>query len=243
MKKAFLLSLVSVLLFAGSLAAQTTENKKARPDLPGHLLWDMGFNQVLNSPTNMGLKFFGSRSNSFSYLYTLKLGSSGFTFNPGIGVGIDKYAFKSAVSFMLNVSDTTKALHSTVIYKLDTTKFINADKSLFSTTYLEVPVEFRYYTNKSDDRRGFNFAIGGKFGYKMDSMTKIRYSEFGEKRTMKNKQDFNLNPIRFGIYGRVGIGGFNLWYYHSLTPLFGELGPDKNINSTPIRFGASFEIF
>lgn len=235
MKKAFLLSLVSLMLFAGSLAAQTTEKKKSRPDLPGHLLWDMGFNQVLNAPANMNLKFIGSRSNSFSYLYTLKLGSSGFTFNPGIGVGIDKYSFKSAVSLRMN-GDTA------LIYKLDTTSLSSANKSLFSTTYLEVPLEFRFYTNKSDNKRGFNFAVGGKFGYKVDSMTKIRYQEGGETKKLKNKQDFNLNPIRYGIYARVGIGGFNLWYYHSLSPLFDDLGPD-NTTATPIKFGASFEIF
>jgi len=165
----------------------------------------------------------------------MKLGSSGFTFNPGIGVGIDKYGFKSAVSLRMN-ADTAQ------IYKLDSTVYKAADKSVFSTTYLEVPLEFRYYTNKSDNRRGFNFTLGGKFGYKVDSMAKIRYDEAGETKKVKLKQDFNLNPIRFGIYTRVGIGGFNLWYYHSLTPLFGDNGPD-NINSTPIRFGASFEIF
>src|SRR5690606_5951 len=89
--------------------------------------------------------------------------------------------------------------------------------------YVDIPLEFRYHFNKTDHSKGFRFALGGKVGFLMNSHTKVEITEpDGLTKKIKTRQDFGLNPIRYGVYTRVGLSGFNLWAYYGLNKVFKE---------------------
>jgi len=99
-------------------------------------------------------------------------------------------------------------------------------KSKLTMTYLDIPVEFRYYTNPYDKDRSFKVAIGGRIGLLLNTQAKIKYTTAPDAngnnvdRKIKMNQDFDLNQLRYGTTLRVGIGWFNLFYYHNFSELF-----------------------
>jgi hypothetical protein len=55
-----------------------------------------------------------------------------------------------------------------------------------------------------------------------DSFTKIKYTQDGVTKKLKDKQNYNLNPFRYGVTLRVGAGNFTVYSYYSLSTLFKE---------------------
>jgi hypothetical protein len=56
----------------------------------------------------------------------------------------------------------------------------------------------------------------------------LKLNEDGETKKFKNKQDFNLNPFRYGATLRIGAGNFGVFGYYSLTPIFRDKeGPNQ----------------
>jgi len=78
-----------------------------------------------------------------------------------------------------------------------------------------------------DPGRSFKVSLGFKFGVLYDSFTKIKYRQDSETKKLKDKQNYNLNPIRYGVLFRIGAGSFSAFANYTLSPLFkdGE-GPD-----------------
>ena len=129
MKKGLIIILTIV---SGVAFAQSTDDvKKGKPDIPGTLLMDVGFNILNDGPADMDLKFFGSKSVNLYYQYDIPFGDSKFSFHPGIGVGMDKYRFQDDVS-LNHGPDLTGTYFTT----MDSTKFTlpgaSISKSLLS---------------------------------------------------------------------------------------------------------------
>ena len=57
-------------------------------------------------------------------------------------------------------------------------------------------------------------------GLKLWSNTKITYTEGGDKSKEKNKSDFNLSPLRWGVTARVGYKEISLFANYYMTSLF-----------------------
>jgi hypothetical protein len=93
-------------------------------------------------------------------------------------------------------------------------------KSMLVTNYIEVPLELRYTLNPEDPSRSFHLGVGGRIGWMYDSFNKIKYKEDAETKILKDKQNYNLNRIRYGLLGRLGFGGFSMFCYYNLSPLF-----------------------
>ena len=49
---------------------------------------------------------------------------------------------------------------------------------------------------------------------------------------MKDKQNFGLNFLRYGVYTRIGIGAFNIFGFYNLSTLF---DPDKGPENTKMN--------
>lgn len=101
------------------------------------------------------------------------------------------------------------------------------------TNYLEVPLEFRYDTRPNDIARSFSWAIGGRIGVLASSLMKVKYKEEGEMIKLKDKKSYGLNPIRYGVYTRIGIGGFNWFAFYNLSEMFEkDKGPEATMMNT-----------
>ena len=109
-------------------------------------------------------------------------------------------------------------------------------KSKMNIAYLTAPLllEFQIPTGN----RGRIYISGGLLGsVKLWSNTKIKYTEAGDKSKEKNKSDFNLSPIRWGVTARAGYRNFGLFANYYMTSLFKPgMGPELY----PFSLGLAF---
>ena len=205
----------------------------AEPDLPGTLTVDFGFNFLQNAPDNMSLRFWKSKGVGFYYLYDVPIGESKFSFHPGLGVGFESYAFSQNVTLSYPPGADTAT-----IVNLDAEVYENVDKSKLITHYVDVPLEFRFFTK--ENYRGFMVALGGKVGYLFSSYTKIKYENEGRTFTDTSRQGFNLNRLRYGATARLGFRGFHLHGQYMFSDLFkSDGGPETN----NFKVGLSIALF
>lgn len=218
--------------------------RNGRPDIKGDLFLDLGFNFLNNRPEDLNTKFFPSRVANIYYQYPIAIGNnSGITFNPGIGLGMEKLAFKNDSTLVNNPAlgaNSSQMVGIKTLYGND----INIQVNTAAINYLDIPLEFRYHLNKEDNNKGFRFAIGAKVGFLLNSHTKVEITEAsGLTRKIKNRQDFGLNPLRYGIYTRIGLPGFNLWSYYGLNTVFKDGQGPFGTEASQFNFGISVALF
>lgn len=247
---------ISLLLFSVlQLTAQNLQEKNTfgpRPDLKGDLTFSFGLNMLQkNDVPSMGLRTFGNNSFSMGYAYPVQIAQSNFAFFGGLNISFDKYAFDSD-SVTLNYGTSPSGEGQVVVLDSIGNNIIGngfVQKSKFESTYLNVPLEFRYYFNKSKiDQGGFYVAAGGSIGYLIGGKTKIKYTENEETKKIKRKENFELNQFRYGAHFRVGVAGFGAYFQYDFSELFnpgrGPLNTDGNFTqTTPFRFGLSINLF
>ncbi len=208
--------------------------RNARPDIPGTLLIELGWNILQSNPSEMEIGTLGSRTFNLYYFYNIELPFAGnrFELMPGFGVGLDRYRFEDDIT----LSET----NNVEIVELED---VDVQKSMLVSNYFDIPVELRFYANPNDKKRSFKIGVGFKGGVRFSSHTKVKFEDNGNNVKSKEKRDFGLNRFRYGLTGRIGIGGFNLFYYHSLSELFESGEGPMDSAATNITVGLSFAGF
>lgn len=231
---------ITVLLGTQQVLAQepapTPErSRKGLPDLPGSFVLEFGFNQTLDAPDTFDIGFWGSRSLNVFYQFDKRIGNTKFSVHPGFGFSLERFKLKNNYTLASTASDT-ELVPAADFYP-------GIKKSMIVTNYIEVPVEIRFSTKPDDPRRSFRVSVGGRIGYLFDSFAKIKYSEDGEVRTVKDKQNYNLRKLRYGTFFKIGAGNLGLITYYNLTPLFeDDEGPEQTEMST-FSIGLSLSSF
>lgn len=225
---------VCILLFAtvlcfDAVAQEPAEipqpNRRSLPDLPGSFVLEFGFHRTLDAPDTFDIGFWGSRAVNVFYQLDKRIGNSKFSIHPGIGFSFERFKLKNNYTLTSSVSET-QLIPASDLYP-------GVKKSMVVTNYINIPVEIRFSTRPDDPSRSFRASIGGRVGYLYDSFTKIKYSDEGEVRSIKNKQNYNLRKLRYGAFFKVGIGNLGLITYYNLTPLFDDdEGPEQAEMST-----------
>ena len=238
MKRVYIVFLL--VLIIGQAFAQKTSSSPISKGLLGSLMVDFGFNFLRDEPATVELGVWGSRIFNAFYLYNIRLGSSRFMLSPGIGLGFENYKFNNNFTLTRSGHDRSVALApaSSILPQSNEIK-----KSKLSTSYVDIGTEIRFSMNRENPQKGFFMALGGKIGILISAHTKVSYMEDGQRKKVKTKETFELNPIRYGVYGRVGKGKFSLFYYQAFSELFQkDKGPDST-NTTPFNLGLSFALF
>lgn len=219
------------------------QEKAGRPDIPGDLMIEFGFNWVQEHSPGIGFNTIGSRTFNAYYLHEMNIGESAFSFHPGIGVGTEKYAFGQDLT--LGYGFDSLGNKEVQYVPLDSIYGIGTsyNKSQINTNYIDIPVEFRWRSKKYDPKGSFKVTIGGKVGYLFDSKTKVKYAEDGETKKTKQKERFELSSIRYGAYAKIGYGGFSVYYYYSISDLFKKDKGPLNTTMYPMTFGLSLALF
>jgi hypothetical protein len=215
---------LALLLFALIASGQTdtapttvtTPTKRySRPDIPGTFAIEIGVNNALDKPSKFDLGFWGSRTINLYYSYDLRLFKSKMSLVPGIGFSFERFKFKNeAVMTVYPNGDSLKLITAA------DAGFSNLKKSMLITNYIDVPIELRYSSRPDDPTRSFKLGVGYRLGYMIESYTKLKYSEDGETRKLKDTQGFHLQRFRHGVFAKVGVGNISLFGYYNLSPLF-----------------------
>jgi hypothetical protein len=182
--------------------------------------FQLGLNNYLNSTNSMSL------DNSMNYMdlntdrswtYGLNLLQYDFGFGTnkvgmvtGLGIEWSNYNFERNYSILRDSIG--------VIQPYDLSYLGSIQKNKLSTTFLNVPLLLEFQIPAGKKRIYFSGGLIG--GIKLGSHTKIVYKENGDKKKIKDKDDYNLNSLRYGITARAGYKGLNLFATYNLTPLF-----------------------
>lgn len=238
-KKCALFLLFFIIAIGGSAQTESAPAKKiGRPDIPGTFAIDFGFNfptEVQNFNTNM----WGSRTANIYYFYDKRIGDSKYSIHPGIGFGFERYKFNNdrTLGYVAGPDSPFDTLR--MIPVTDVTGSVSSiKKSMLITNYIDIPLELRFNSNPNDLARSFKVSLGFKFGVLYDSFTKLKYRQNGETKKLKDKQNYQLNPIRYGAFLRLGAGSISVYGYYSISPLFEKgkgpvkgTGPAEAINN------------
>lgn len=215
---------IALLAFTLPAAAQVSEpgaesaygpRESGQPNIPGTFVLELGINSALDAPERFDAAIWGSRTLNIYYTYELQLFKSKISLVPGIGFSLERFKFKNGATLGYS-GDSVKLLLPSE------TPITGERKSQLITNFIDIPVELRFTSNPDDPNRAFKVAVGGRVGYLYDAFTKMKYKADGETKQLKDKQNFNLNRFRYGVYGKLGLGNFSLFGYYNLTPLFKE---------------------
>jgi hypothetical protein len=229
----FLLLIIGV---SFSLNAQDSTKVRpvARPNIPGSFIIDFGLNGSFQAPTDWEYGIWGSRTVNFYYQYPVRFGRSRFSFNPGLGVALERWKFDNK-NVLRDLPEAVGAdpVEAYTLVPGVPLFYPEIKKVMLITNYVEVPLEFRFDSKPEDISRSFNFAVGGRVGYLFDAQQKVKYREEGQWKKDKEKENWGLSRLRYGVYSRIGIGAFNLFGFYNLSPLFQPgKGPDGTTMTT-----------
>ena len=216
------------------------KKKAKRPDIPGNIIFEFGFNFVNGvKPADFQKSFWGSRTVNFYYQYPIRMFKSNFSIMPGIGLSLERFKFSNnyTLPFTADSKGSYQLIPASDIYPG------TINRSFIVNNYIEVPIELRFDTNPDDIARSVNISFGYRIGVLYDAFTKVDYNEKGENKSLKDKQWHGMNRSRQAFYGKVGYGGFGLFMYWNTSPLFEPgKGPEGTTMNT-ITAGISISGF
>jgi hypothetical protein len=164
MKKIIILSIIVLsgsMLFAQSVAESTTKKVSVGYDLYTSIWSDM--------PSGIKTRTINQGANVF-LMYNHMMSENGFSFAGGLGISSENLYLKNA--YIPNVKADSIAF-------TNVPSGVNVKKSKLNVTYLDIPIEIRYVTKSK-----MRFTLGMKFGFVIDSKTKLKGDAFDSEGTL-----------------------------------------------------------
>ena len=140
----------------------------------------------------------------------LELGKSNIWLFTGLGITWNNYRFENNI-----ILENGTYINAVV----DTNTSLKYLKSKLTTSYLTAPLMLEVFTNR-DVKKAFHIGAGGIFGFRIGSHTKRKIEEDGNVTKIKDHDDFNLNPFRYGFRVAIGYGKFNFFADYYASTLF-----------------------
>lgn len=232
MKKIF--SIITLgLLGLGTASAQenqetsSTAKKNISKPSRDHVMIQLSHDRWAGAPDSVKTGGVG-RGISAYLCYDFPIKKSNFSFGAGIGFTANNIYFHNQRVVMNGRSGAVS--------------FVDIDKTIYkgeklNTTYLEAPLELRYFSNKNNRNTGFKFAIGAKVGFNGigGAHYKERESIDGKYVTQKVNTKRYLQTWRLTPTVRIGYGNFSLFAQYTVTPLFNTGAGPESIR--PMSFG------
>ncbi|GEP94989.1 outer membrane beta-barrel protein [Chitinophaga cymbidii] len=170
------------------------------------------------------LKFGLNRGFNIALMYDFPIKATKFSFAGGLGISTSSVILKDHILDMSNGSSTAVRFERSETYR----------KYKVATTYLEIPLEFRFRQVPENANKGFKAAIGAKVGMLVNAHTKGKNTLGGEKNIIKEQNRRFFNPWRFAATARVGYGNIGVFGAVNLNPLFKD---NSGVDVRPYSIG------
>lgn len=113
-------------------------------------------------------------------------------------------------------------------------------KSKLNVTYLNasaIPM-FAFGSYRGGKRSAaYRIGVGPYVGYRLGSSTKLVYETEGDRQRDRNRDNFYLNNLRYGVRAQIGIGSADFFFNYDMNELFAAgKGPKLNAFSFGITF-------
>ena len=206
------------------LSSSHDHKKKFRPHYAG---FELGLNNYLTPNFDMNMpsdQLYLDLNTGKSWNFNLNLLEYGF------GLGTDKVGLVTGfgvewTNYVFEYQNSIQKDASGNIVEYIPLDADHITKSKLNMTYLTAPLLLEFQIPAGRKRIHISGGLIG--GVKIASNTKIKYKISGEKSKEKNKGDFNLAPLRYGVTARIGYRALNLYANYYLVPLFTEnRGPE-----------------
>ena len=223
----------SIVIRLGSNDSRSDTNEvtlKAKDKFKLHFTatrFDFGISTYLDNGS-----FTLSPENSFLERETAKSTNFGFDFLQ-MGYRINKY-FKIYTGagldwnhMRLKQDITIQKSKPTLTYVAENVEY---KKNRFSSQYLRIPLAFEFRSNPYKKSNRMQFVFGPEVGFLLNGKVKQISKENGKE---KFKDDYNLNPFRYGAVARLGYGGTGIYVKYYGNDVFAEgQGPSdfKNLS-------------
>ena len=164
------------------------------------------FEQRFGNSTNVNLYFFRQRFNLLKHHLNLEY---------GLGFNFHKIMFDNPIVMQRNDG----ILDFEYIQGGPDVKV--PVKTRLSSNYLTIPLMLNFETNPTNSSKSFRLGAGVYGNTRLGSNFK---QKFNNKRgdNIKDKDNFNLSPFRWGIAGQIGYGPINFYANYSMTDVFKE---------------------
>ena len=130
----------------------------------------------------------------------------------GLGVELNNYRYKSALSYKENGTiPYSGGLQTNAAFIFRDS--IGFSKNKLAADYLTVPLMLTLATNHASSKKGFSVSGGVSAGYLYSQRNKQKSTERGKQR---NKGEYDLEKFKLSYIGELGIGPVKL--YGSYTP-------------------------
>lgn len=170
---------------------------------------------------NVNIWFFMQRLNLIKHYVNLKY---------GLGLELNNYRFKSAVS--LDESGTNPYTLQNIDHSFIFRDSISFSKNKLAADYVTIPFMLNFRTNPNYSNKGLSFSAGVSVGYLYNSRNKQISSERGK---LKNHGDYDLEKWKFAYIAELGLGPAHLYGSYSPNSIF-----QKGLNLMPYSVGIRF---
>lgn len=213
------------------------DSKRKKKKFKGH--WsgiEFGLNSFVDDKFSMsrtaGEQFMDlNTGRSWNFNWNIKQYSVGFGTNrlglvTGIGLEFNNYHFDG--------DNNIQEVDGNIVTKDDYPSTLS--KSKLRTTFLTVPLLFELQLLEAKRSKRIFISGGVIGGLKLGSQSKVIYKLDGNRKKDKTKDDFNINPLRYGLTARIGYRALKFYANYYLTPFFEK---DGDPQLYPISLGLS----
>lgn len=212
MKKTFKLIILSLITLNSFSQSKPIKNKVDLSNRPSdHLVLQLSSDSWMGAPDSISsLKKSSSRGLNF-YVMLDKPFKSNPKFSVAFGLG-----FGTSHIFFKDMSVGITGTKSTLAFN-NLSAAPQYSRYKLSTSYVEIPVELRFFSNPEKINKSLKIALGAKAGLLLNAHTKTK-SDFIEKQSSKSY----FNNSRIAATARIGYGYFSLFGSYNLTSMFKE---------------------
>jgi len=215
---------VIVLVLMASMPAfsQTEKQKKNKEILSrsgDHLMLQLSSDHWMGAPDSVSshIKGLSRGLNVYVMLNKAFKADPRFSIAFGLGVGSSNIYFKK---MNVEIGSTRSTLPFT---SLDSSNRFKKFK--VSTTFLEIPIEFRFTSNPETPNKSFKVALGMKVGTMLNAHTKGKILQDASGKTLNNyiqktSTKSYFNTTRLAATARIGYGNFTLFGSYNISSMF-----------------------
>jgi hypothetical protein len=220
MRKIYVLILIA---FTSSVAFAQNNATKKKFDISGragdHFLLQLSSDHWMGAPDSISSRIKGSSRGINVYVMLDKPFKSNPHFSVAFGLGIGS----SNIFLDKMNADITGRTPVLKFNTLDTVARFNKYK--ISTTYAEIPLELRYFSNPENPNKAIKVAIGVKIGTLINAHTKGKTlvnaagtttQDFSNKERSKSY----FNNTKLAATARLGYGNYSLFGSYNFTSIF-----------------------
>ena len=203
--------------YASATAGNYLVTKAGSPDLA-----ENDFKLKTIKSVNVNIWFFMQRLNLIKHYVNLKY---------GLGLELNNYRFKSAVSLKedgVNPYDASQNIDHSFIFR----DSISFSKNKLAADYVTIPFMLNFRTNPNFSDKGLSVSAGVSVGYLYNSRNKQISDERGK---LKNHGDYDLEKWKFSYIAELGLGPVHLYGSYSPNSIF-----ENGLNFMPYNVGIRF---